>query len=194
LTFYWRSTDNLELRFKALRRVKFLKHHRLVTNSISASVSSVLTLTSESGSMFNDNSINNSGNNYGVQNSPYGLVNRNPYSTPYYNSPYQPTLPWYPSWNPQPYRPRYPRYWPQPYSPPIQTIQVPQYIPIPYYSDPYMYDDDGDSGHCCNTVVSHHCHHDGERRRSRRGMMSSPIGMGYGGGLGPLSAIGWYDD
>jgi hypothetical protein len=134
------------------------------------------------------NSGNSYGPNYGNLNSPYGYVNQDPYNTPYYNNPYQPALPWYPSWNPPSYRPpRYQPYWPQPYSPPIQTIQVPQYIPIPYYSDPYMYDDDEDPGHCCNTVVSHHCHHDGGRRRSRRG-------MGYGGGLGQIPMIGWYDD
>jgi hypothetical protein len=133
-------------------------------------------------------SYGNQNNGYGdVSGSPYNVTG-SPYITPYYNNPYQPASPWYPSWNPPPYRPQYQPYWPQPYSPPIQTIQVPQYIPIPYYSDPYMYDDDGDPGHYCNTVVSHHCHHDGGRRRSRRG-------MGYGGGLGQLPTIGWlYDD
>jgi hypothetical protein len=145
---------------------------------------------------FNNNNNNNNRNiNYGNQNSPYGFVNHNPYSTPYYNNPYQPALPWYPSWNPPPFRPRHQPYWPQPYSPPIQTIQVPQYIPIPYYSDPYMHDDDGDPGHTCDMVISHHCHHDGGGRRSRRGgMMVDPWGSSYGGlggGPGQLLALPW---
>lgn len=73
-----------------------------------------------------------------------------------------------------------------------QPIPYPQYIPVPYVSDPYMIDDDYDPGHCCNTVVSHHCHSGGGRRGSRRGLMSDPFGSGYpglGGGM-PLQ-IAW---
>jgi hypothetical protein len=179
--------------------IKSLKQHKLVIHLSSASVSFVLTLTSSSRTMFDfDNSVNKNNDNRN-----WGNIGNNN-GSPFANYPYQPASPCHPSWNPTPYRPRYPQYWnppyrprypqywPPPYSPPIQTIQVPQYIPIPYYSDPYMYDDDGDTGHCCNTVVSHHCHHNGGRRGSRRGL-SSPFDFGYGGGLGqPL--IGWIDD
>lgn len=155
------------------------------------------------------NSNNNNDNRGANINSPYGSGYYRPYNpvshwNPIYDQSYNPIFdqsynPSYNrSYNPSFSRNSYPPYWPVPYNRPVlnipypqpisypqaipypQPIPYPQYIPVPYVSDPYMVDEDYDPGHCCNTVVSHHCHSGGGRRRSRRGLMSDQIRSGWG--------------
>lgn len=148
----------------------------------------------------------NPGASYGAPN--YYNNNSSPYyspsptwSPPYRRNNYPPSYSYYPYYDP----PATYTYNPPPtyYSPPtpiyissprrVQTIPVPQYIPIPYpVQDNYMYDDDYDSGHCCTSMMTHHCDH-GSRSRRMRGGMGYPMGYGGGGGFGGLPMIAWSD-
>jgi hypothetical protein len=99
-----------------------------------------------------------------------------PYINPnnyYAINPYYPLNPHNPTWNPS-YKYRYLPYYTIPY-PQIHTIPCPQCIPVPYLTADPDYGDDWDPGHCCNTVVSTHCHGGGGRRKGRRvGGMCNP--------------------